>query len=373
MRTKWASWLWLLAAAAFAIYAGVSSYGGFRYNFDIVAYIGLVQEDGQDIAALQQSAYRELAAHAPPGQFRRITRAAGYRQTLFTDPEAYRQNLNWYRPRPAYIAVLRAMRAAGVDTVEAIKLVSSTSIAGLVLICFAWLRRFLGPFAAFLATAVGAIAFDLVAVGEFATPDSLSGMVTLGALFALTGRGVALFWTGQALLLLSVFVRSDMAAFVVLFELAYLLRGSQERIFRAVSAATAVAAVASFFVINRLAGHYGWPKHFQHSFLGSMAYPATEPLTLTAIEYRRFLVHRLTSGFPTVFWTAALCGAIAICVRAKGPGSGLTSALAIAAGGGMLVRFVAYPSLETRFFAAIYILVLVTLVSRACDTGPTSA
>src|SRR5687767_315701 len=73
----------------------------FRNNFDIVAYVGLVYERaGHSPAEVQKLTFDELERKLPRKTYERIVGQGGYGEALATDPEALRQNLSWYKPRP---------------------------------------------------------------------------------------------------------------------------------------------------------------------------------------------------------------------------------------------------------------------------------
>jgi hypothetical protein len=238
-----------------------------HWNWDLVPYVACVlQSRFPDPVDLHAATFEEIRRIVPATRFAALT-TGDYFGDVFNDPEALRQQLPFYRVRPAYLALLRLLASAGLSPVTATLAVSIAASVSFAVLVFFWLRvhvasRAAGPFAVLLSLVIG-----LPIVARISTPDAVSGCLLLVALCSLceyAALGVA-----SLAIVLSVAVRSDNVIIGLWFAALFFAldrRGGRLHPWR--HATTALAVVLVYVVSVQTAAAYRWTTLFVHSFGG---------------------------------------------------------------------------------------------------------
>jgi hypothetical protein len=244
-----------------------------HWNWDLVPYVACVLESQfTDPADLQAATFEEIRRIVPPSRFVALT-SGDYFGDVFRDPEALRQQLPFYRIKPAYLELLRLLASAGLSPVTATLAVSIAASVSFAVLVFFWLRIYLaprasGPFAVLLSLLIG-----LPIVARISSPDAISGCCLLVALYALCEH--AALGVASLALVLSVAIRSDNVIIGIWFAALFFAvdrRGDRLHPWR--HAATALGVVAVYAVNVRAATAYPWTTFFVHSFGAPLARPA---------------------------------------------------------------------------------------------------
>lgn len=198
--------------AAFLVWVAVLAFAHCFYNWDMVAYAALAM-DWSGTADPHGAVYRAFEAEVPESVMRELI-ADGYPRQVAESSEAFASQLPFYVVKPLYIAVLAGLHRLGVPIVAAIQAVSALGVMLTCTLMLSWLRRHLSLGAAVLLTVALAYASRLVDLARVGTPDALSVLVVLLALFLICERRLSV--AGSLLLLLAIAVRTNNVVFFVL-------------------------------------------------------------------------------------------------------------------------------------------------------------
>jgi hypothetical protein len=230
--------------------------------------------------------------------------------------------------------------------------ISSASLFGIGLIVLFWTKR---P----LLTCLLLAASPIVLLGRFGTPDALSALLVIAALYLLDRRllddrlldhrllGHRLIDQRRdlfalALLFVSLGVRTDnvLLLFAVLAWLVW-----ERRLSYPVVALTAALALGIVLAIDHWAGAYGWVVLFRFSFIGGR-YPAQIPHSLAVREY----LSAFARGALAVADRVAIWLLLAIVAWKRSP-----NFLLILVGAAAAAHFLLFPSPEDRYLIWAYI------------------
>jgi hypothetical protein len=234
------------------------------HNWDMIIYAACARSfEVHDKEELHASTYHELEQSVPAATYRALT-SGNYRQTVSEDANAFAQQLPFYQIRVLYNALVYALATIGVNVFAATHLVSALSaIAGLwiVLLTFrpytrAYLLFLLPPFA---------VAFGLLDVAKYSTPDGLAFLAVCSMAYCLVRRHPGML----VLLPLSVLVRTDLIL-LALIVTSYLIFVARQ--WRLAAIASVALAVAGYILVNVGYGHYGLSVAYYMTFIEAVAY-----------------------------------------------------------------------------------------------------
>jgi len=255
--------------------------------------------------------------------------------SVLDSPTHLRQLEPLYAIRPTYVDAIAMFSMVGIPIQRSINLVSAVSFFGIAILLLVLTGR---PFYSALLLATPAV----LVTGRLGTPDALSTLLLITAFWVLTRDR---FHAGVALMILSVWVRTD-NVLLVIAVLGWLV---WERKLSALRGSLfALAALGSVLFINRMAGNYGWTVLFRYSFIGGK-YPAEISTHLTTAEYIRAFTTGLQAFVPQLApWI--LLGAVAWQWQSRY--RELLPVVAVTA----LVHFMLYPSPEGRYLVWAYLI-----------------
>lgn len=244
-----------------------------HWNWDLVPYVACVLENRISAPAdLHAATFEEIRRIVPSARFAELT-SGEYFGDVFRDPEALRQQLPFYRVKPAYIVLLRLLASTGLSPVTATLAISIAAAVSFAALVFFWLRlhfasRAAGPFAVLLSLLIG-----LPIVARIASPDALSGCLLLIALYALCEH--AALGAASLAIVASVAIRSDNVIFGLWMAALFFARDDRQDRFHPWRSAIAALGVIVVYLLNvRAAAGYPWATFFVHSFAGALPRPA---------------------------------------------------------------------------------------------------
>ena len=326
----------------------------FSYSMDMLGYIGnAALIDSSDIVQVHAEVYREVRENIP-GAVGQHLMGRGSEAPGTADNPALDRSLNPYHAaeffpvfaiRPLFIEAVHVLHWLGLKFVHGIVLVSVLSYFGIGAVVFFWLGRYVEARFAVLFSGLLMISPPLLNIGGHGTPDCLSTLVAVSALYFLLETN---YWTaGFALLLASVYVRTDN----VLLTLAVIAYFATRNLKLELAIPLAVVAVASVFAINYFAGNYGLKMLYYESFIRVPLAPAEVIPQFSFTDY----AHALRSGAAAlaegpIILFVLLGSTCLLSTRHRAPQAlaSLTMAAAIA-------HFLIFPSTEDRFFGPLYI------------------
>ena len=230
-----------------------------------------------------------------------------------------------YAIRPLYTDLISWLSLTGLSFQRSINLISACS-----LLCTGILILLLTDSPILSVLLLGS--WQVLELGRTGTPDSLSTLVTLLALFILERKPIG----ALILLFLGLFVRTD-SLLLLLAILAWQLLRQRLRLWVALT--VALAAVSAVMGINHRAHHPGWMVLFRLSFIGGKI-PSAVIGKLTIREY----AIAFARGAWSLLGQISLWGMLALVTWRMTRNSLLVVATAAA-----LAHFILFPSPELRY------------------------
>ena len=329
------------------------------YNWDMLGYIGVAERlGGATPVEAHRRAYDLAYRFVPPEQYAWLVEGGAYQQVVAADPTAFEQQLPFYRVKPAYPLLILALDRLGVDPVRGSVWISRIAYLGIGVIAFIWLASFLSPFAA-LATAWGVMSVQVaLEAAQLSTPDALSTLVVLTALWL--AFECQHFGRGLLLLLLSLLIRPDNLLWLLAVAAWRALRVRRDRI---AAGAGALAGVAVYAALSVWSGNLGWRVLFHHSLVELLPYPEQFVPSLDLGGYA-WIYLRETHPANLPFFTAlfVLLGAWLLVSRVRRFGwRDAGTALLACTGAYAVAHWFVFPN-EDRLLLAAYLVVLILLV-----------
>lgn len=271
--------------------------------------------------------------------------------SILDSPEHLGQLEPLYAIRPMYVQAIAVVAYTGMSYQRAISLVSTLSLFLIGTILLTWTGR---PAYSALLVATPAV----VGLARIGTPDALSAFFLLTSAWAVATNRM---FPGLALLLASVWVRTDNVLFVIVILI--WLAWTKKLLLPHATVLTGLAC-ASVFLINYLSGNYGWRVLFRYSFLGGRYVANVAPdvsfsdyLTMVFVGVRQIggqeMALFVLIGLAATKWLPA--------TDSLRP---LLTCAAIAA----ITRFLLFPSPEDRYFTWAYLIAGAALI-QAIDAG----
>lgn len=292
-------------------------------------------------------------------------RTTSYRAAIATTPTFLVQQIPLYSVKPIYPALMWTLNAAGVDLVTASVIISKASYFGIGILIFVWLSAYLSPLLSFGGAALLSSVVYLVRLSINSSPDALSSLFILAAMYLLVERKHAK--GALVLLVISVGVRPDnilllapTALYVAIFQ-----RGNLGW----ATACGLAGAMVVYFAETVLSGAYSWPTHFYFSFVEVLHEPANFTSPLTFKDYLKIYVFRaipahLDLGVIVFVFLAAFSALLRF--KLVGPRD-IYFHILIVIVLYMIAHFLAFPGEKERLFVAAYMMILMILTRTGSD------
>src|SRR5438270_6424552 len=196
--------------AAFLLLAGWLAYT-YPYNdWDVLAYVGCaINLTESDQVKIHAQVFEQAREELPEEDFTEMTTSVPFRRDVAANPWHFAQQLPFYSIRPLYIELLAAIHRLGATYFQATRLVSSIALALLGLPIFLWMRASVtGPeWRVALLSSLILLTPPLFLAGRTGSPDALSGLFIVAAMYLLTQK--QRIFPATLLLASSIFVRGD--------------------------------------------------------------------------------------------------------------------------------------------------------------------
>lgn len=241
------------------------------YTWDLVGYTGAVLSWTQDDPLILHRQTFEALSLSVPGPAYQSLVTGGYAEAMALNPQDFASQLDMYRIKPLYVALIAGLTAVGMSPVAAGLLLSVLPAVLLCALVYVWLRRLVPPHFALAMTILLSICSRLFDVARVVVPDALSALLLVAAIYLLLERPAWLRW-GLGLLVLSILVRSNNVLFVcpLLLYFSYTEYSSHGR--SALFLHLLVALVASVLVYLGVSAWFNhqWWRLFHHTFIASI-------------------------------------------------------------------------------------------------------
>ncbi len=266
-------WFFIVSTIFLSIWIIAAAYSSPIYNWDLIPYVAsALSYEITDPTLLHKTTYDSIKATVPEPIFAALISGA-YPQHMFENAKDFISQLNFYEIKPLYIYLIYILSSMGVPLVAATLVISSLSVIAANILIYHWLSRYLSVYIAFLVTICVSVASRLADLSRASTPDALSALVILIALYLLIEK--KLFKTTLVLLILSLFIRYNNIIFVGLFMLYYMyfdFLAKAKFKFSFVHAAF-IVSIFSYFLIKMIYQPYGWWVLFHHGFVSYIYNP----------------------------------------------------------------------------------------------------
>jgi hypothetical protein len=253
----------------------------------------------------------------------------------------------------------------GIGLIRATIMISVVSYWITGLLVLAWLAHYVGMERAAPCSLLLMASPPILNLARFSSPDALSCLVSLAALYLILERQ-SMFW-GLTLLLVSVYVRTDN----VLLAIAVLgycsLFAKQLEMTKA--AVLGAVAVVSVIVINHFAGDYGIRLLYYRSFVAIPLAPGELVPQFGPADYVRAFRTAVSETMNGYFPLFMLMGLVGVVFRR----SPVTRAIAIVTTFYVATHFLLFPSGQERFWGPFYIGAAVVMTIAAGYPHPAQA
>ncbi len=337
------------------------------YDMDMMGYVGnAIAISGANVRQIHDVAYRALADEVPSGIKEHLlgTDVSGpptqwqSRQDRATNAGHFAEYLPCFAVRPIFNELVYLLHyKAGVGLIRATIVISVASYWLTGVLVLVWLTPYVGVLRAAICSLFLMLAPPIINLARFNTPDALSCLVSLAALYLVLERK-ALF-LGLTLLLLSVYVRTDNILLVVaVLGYSALVNKELEKTKAAVLAAVALVSV---ILINHYAGDYGLRVLYYRSFVATPLAPGEFVPPFGPADYLRALRTAISQTMNSYFPLFVLMGVIGYLAR-RTP---VSQAIAVVTTFYVASHFVLFPSGQERFWGPFYIVTAMIMTIAA--------
>jgi hypothetical protein len=321
-----------------------------EYTWDVLGYIGAAV-DSTDARIVHDTAFGAIRPFAAKKE---IQADNPYRADVSANPYHFGEQLPFYSIKPVYIALLKAEHRLGMPYPKAAVAISAVSNFLLALLLWHWLSQYLGGLPLAASCTLILLSPNILELSRWATPDCLATFVAALGLYLILERNLY-FW-GCALLVLDIWVRTDVLVLAGIVFLVLLVRAKLDF---AQFASLSVLSLVSYFTINHFAGNYGWSALFYNSFLGGLTTPGETIVHFSRSAY----VHQLVRGaylwlISGSFGLYLLLGGLAVWLNRASLYSDMIAAVLAA----RAVSYLLYPNGDQRYTAVLFVLIPVALV-----------
>ena len=319
----------------------------------MIGYIAAAKSfEESNIESIHSFTYNELRNSVSSNEFTELV-DGNYRQTMYTDPSAFKEQLPFYKIRPVYSGLVFLLYKAGVNTIFATHIISGVAVAIAIAILYFMADSFLAkPFIYVLPLL--AIIFGIFDLARFSTPDGLAFLfVILSAYLYLVKRFTPLL----ILLPFMIGVRTDLILYTTPL-LIYILAIDGNNRWKVLLSLLASAVI--YIGIGRHYENTGWSTVFSFSLINRITHPISMPSSLTLDQY----LFALTNGVKSLTGNKAALLNIFIAtysiyrltnisktVSAHTAFKSTPAVLTIVCSCFMVSHFLAFPVLWDRFFS----------------------
>lgn len=258
-------WL-LVCSAAFLSYSIANPIA----EWDMLAYAASADAmDGGSAEQIHSQAYFELQERLSAEEFEVITNKNNYRHVMYTDAQAFNEQLPYYSIRVSFNALLAKLNKLGLNIYDAGYWVTAAAFVLSLLLLWGSLNDRIHPVLQMMFPIMFfKFTMDLDVVRHILA-DSLSSVWVVFICIAYI-RGTRLL---LPLIALSAFVRVDLAIFAGLFLLLLFFTSERKNYFSLFVCGAVM--VTNFLLVQEWAGSYGWKTLYYFAIISDMM--ATHP------------------------------------------------------------------------------------------------
>lgn len=341
------------------------------YNWDMVAYVAVALiNSGQPADTAYRATYEAIGRSVPPAIVERLKDTRN-EHLIAADETRFAALLPFFTVKPAYPALIAVLHGMGVDLVAASVAVSAASYALICFLLYVWISRWVPVVVGVALAALLFLSPFLTPIAQLSSPDALSALVVLAALFLAVERGY--FSLGAALLVVSIAIRPENILYCGVV-LSYLVLSRQIALGKFL--AFCGASVGLYLFLTGRTNNYGWKTLFYFAMVDNTIAPSGFVSPLTFLDYLKIYLRQIDIiVFATQdgFTFFALIGFGALCLKMrKRLWDDCYFHLLILAALFTVARLIALPSDAARALLPAYLLLTVVFI-QACAALKTAS
>lgn len=330
----------------------------------MVAYVAVALIDsGQRPDTVYQAAYEAIGRSVPPAVVERLKSGTNER-LIAVDRTRFAALLPFFTVKPVYPALISVLHKAGWALVPASILISAVSYGAICFLLYVWISRWVPVKLGIPLAGLLALSPFLTPVAQLSSPDALSTLAILTAMFLAIERRYFSF--GMAVLVFSIAVRPENILYCGIF-LVYLALFRRMNFARL--AAFGAASLGLYVTLTSHAGNYGWRTLFYFAMVDNSIAPASFISPLTFLGYLQIYARqaeRIVVAAREGFDFFVLIGVAALCLKARTrPWNDRYFHLLMLAALFAMARFLALPSDTPRALLPAYLMLTVAFI-QAC-------
>ena len=233
----------------------------------------------KDANSVHDVTYTELKNATSAAEYRELTEGNQYREIMANNPQAFAEQLPFYKIRILYTFLIFILGKLGMNIFFATHFISGLAVAGGIILLYVLGREYL-PVIGVYGLALFILVFKVFELARYSTPDGLAFLaITLLMVFSSFREK-----TKAVLILLPimVIVRTDLVLISVPIYIILFMRQKRDALWIILSSA---GTLLSYLGLNFVFGNPGWATTFYVTMVGYVPFPISKPPTLSAALY----------------------------------------------------------------------------------------
>jgi hypothetical protein len=338
------------------------------YNYDILPYMGVILSyDKTDIKIIHSEVYTIAKKEIPPLFYNRMVDPSNaYRSSVAQSPEVLRSQFPFYVVKPFYTRAAYLFYKAGICLTLATVWPSAIAYFLTGLLLFNWLKKYWPGWYACAGSSLIMLSPPVLNVAGLSTPDALSGLLLLAAVYFLAEKKSI----GRTLLflLLAVFARLDNILPAICLLSAIFFTNKWHHKISAVKIVFFFSLLLlAYFTVSGNARSFGWSILYYPAFAKQLNVSYTANSSFDFAAYLTLAKSQFTTGwyfsFISLFfflvlfllWDTSLSGFNSLTME---------QVLAIVFALIIIVRFILQPLITDRIYVPYYLSVIVFVVKK---------
>lgn len=352
--------VWVLACSA---YFYVTALANPYAEWDMLVYAASAELlNDTPYEEIHAKVYSELEQRLSAEEFERITSDGYYREVMYHDPEAFMEQLPFYRIRVTFNSLMAFASRNGIDVYTAGHVISATAVLCCFLFIWFAFRHHIHPALQLLLPVAFYKYTRELQVMEQILADSLACLWVAFICYAYAKRSRLLY----PLLAVAVLVRVDLFIFAGLMLMLLLLT---ERIRNwGYIIITGAIVVGVFLAIQRWADSYGWQALYYFAIISEMSATHPSAYSTTGFSFSEY-VHSLfypPRWISKMYVITIVCSAVTLYLsRRNNAVTDFQQRLCEVSGICLIyiaVHYLIFPQLYLRFFVAQNMMVFTAFV-----------
>lgn len=300
---------WVLICSAFFYFWSIANP---HAEWDMLVYAASAEMlNSTPSAEIHPKVYAELESRLSTEDFARLTSGDHYRTVMYEDPDAFMEQLPYYRIRVTFNSILAFAGRHGISVYSAGHVISATAMVLCFLTIWFVFRQHIHPFFQMAMPVVFYKYTRELEVMQQILADSLASLWVALICFTYVRKSTCLL----PLIAVSVLVRVDL--FIFAFLMLFLLLLTEKIQKWGPILLTGCGVLCAFMAIQYWADSYGWKSLYYFAILSEMS--ATHPsvysdISFSLSEYLYSLVYP-PRWISKMFWVTMFCSIVTLLLK----------------------------------------------------------